>query len=273
MKKRIIAAAVALPVFLIVLLVLPQLATAILFAAISVVAVWELMCVTGLVRHLRLFIYSAIMAAAVSIWSFLGCPHGLAVLLLLAYFTALAVELLSAHTALKFSKVCIAAFSAIVMPLFLSAMVRLQMMENGRFLVLVPCIIAFTADSGAYFIGRAFGNHKLAPIISPKKTVEGAVGGAACAVLGMIIYALILRFGFGFSVNYLYAAIYGLFGAVGSIIGDLFYSCVKRQVKIKDYGNILPGHGGVLDRFDSMSVVAPLVEAFMLLIPFAARAS
>ena len=124
MKKRIIAAAVALPVFLIVLLVLPQLATAILFAAISVVAVWELMCVTGLVRHLRLFIYSAIMAAAVSIWSFLGCPHGLAVLLLLAYFTALAVELLSAHTALKFSKVCIAAFSAIVMPLFLSAMVR-----------------------------------------------------------------------------------------------------------------------------------------------------
>ena len=273
MKKRIIAAAVALPALLIVLLVLPQLATAILFAAICIVAVWELMCVTGLVRHLRLFIYSAIMAAAISIWSYLGCPHGLAVLLLLAYFIALAAELLSAHTALRFSKVCIASFSAIVVPLFLTAMVRLQMMENGRFLVLVPCIIAFTADSGAYFIGRAFGNHKLAPIISPKKTVEGAVGGVVCAILGMIIYAVILHFGFGFSVNYIYAAIYGLFGAVGSIIGDLFYSCVKRQVKIKDYGNILPGHGGALDRFDSMSVVAPLVEAFMLLIPFAARIS
>ena len=273
MKKRIIAAAVALPVFLVVLLVLPQLATAVLFAVISIIAVWELLCVTGLVRHLRLFIYSAIMAASVSIWSFLGCPHGLAVLLLLAYFIALAAELLAAHTALRFSKVCIAAFSAIVVPLFLSAMVRLQMMENGRFLVLVPCIIAFTADSGAYFIGRAFGNHKLAPIISPKKTVEGAVGGVVCAILGMILYAVILRFGFGFSVNYVYAAIYGLFGSIGSIVGDLFYSCVKRQVKIKDYGNILPGHGGVLDRFDSMSVVAPLVEAFMLLIPFAARVS
>ena len=272
MKKRIIAAAVALPLLLVVLLVLPQIATAILMAAVCAVACWELMCVTGLVRHLRLFIYSAVMAAAISIWSFLGCPHGMAVLLLMLYFSALAAELLRAHTALRFSKICIAAFSGIVVPVFLTAIVRLQMMENGRFLVLVPCVIAFTADSGAYFIGRAFGNHKLAPIISPKKTVEGAVGGVICAIAGMIIYTLILRFAFHFTVNYLYAAVYGLVGAAGSIVGDLFFSCVKRQVKIKDYGNILPGHGGVLDRFDSMSVVAPLVEALMLLIPFALRA-
>ena len=272
MKKRIIAAAVALPLLLVVLLVLPQIATAILLAAVCIIACWELMCVTGLVRHLRLFIYSAIMAAAISIWSFLGCPHGMAILVLMLYFTALAAELLKAHTALRFSKICIAAFSGIVVPLFLTALVRLQMMENGRFLVLVPCVIAFTADSGAYFIGRAFGNHKLAPVISPKKTVEGAIGGVLCAIAGMIIYAVILRFAFGFTVNYLYAAVYGLVGAAGSILGDLFFSCIKRQAKIKDYGNILPGHGGVLDRFDSMSVVAPVVEALMLLIPFALRA-
>ena len=91
-------------------------------------------------------------------------------------------------------------------------------------LVLVPCVIAFTADSGAYFIGRAFGNHKLSPIISPKKTVEGAVGGVLCAMVGMILYAVILHFGFHFTVNYLYAALYGLIGAVGSIVGDLFFS-------------------------------------------------
>ncbi len=271
MKKRIIAAAVALPALLIVLLVLPQIATAILFAVICAVAAWELMCVTGLVRHLRLFIYSAIIAAVISIWSYLGCPRGLALALLLVYFTVLAAELLAAHTALRFSKICVAAFAGLVVPIFLTAIVRLQMMENGRFLVLVPCIIAFTADSGAYFIGRAFGNHKLAPVISPKKTVEGAVGGVVCAILGMVIYSLILRFAFQFNVNYIYAVLYGLFGALGSIVGDLFFSCIKRQVKIKDYGNILPGHGGVLDRFDSMSVVAPLVEAFMLLIPFAVR--
>ena len=272
MKQRIIVAAIALPLLLVVLLVLPKVATAILLALICAVAAWELMCVTKFVRHLRLFLYSAVMAAAVSVWSWLGCPRGLGLVLLLVYFTLLAAELLRAHTALPFQVLCVSAFAALVVPLFLTALVRLQMMDNGRFLVLVPCVIAFTADSGAYFIGRAFGNHKLAPVISPKKTVEGAIGGAACAVLGMIIYGLVLRFAFGFTVNFLYAAIYGLLGAAGSILGDLFFSCIKRQVKIKDYGNILPGHGGVLDRFDSMSVVAPLVEALVLLIPFAVRA-
>ena len=271
MKQRIIVAAIALPLLLVVLLVLPQVATAILLALICAVAAWELMCVTRLVRHLRLFLYSAVMAAAISIWSWLGCPRGLGLVLLLAYFMLLSAELLRAHTALPFRVICVSAFAALVVPLFLTSLVRLQMMENGRFLVLVPCVIAFTADSGAYFIGRAFGNHKLSPIISPKKTVEGAVGGVLCAMVGMILYAVILHFGFHFTVNYLYAALYGLIGAVGSIVGDLFFSAIKRQVKIKDYGNILPGHGGVLDRFDSMCMVAPLVEAMVLLIPFADR--
>ena len=267
MKQRIIVAAIALPLLLVVLLVLPKVATAILLALICAVAAWELMCVTKFVRHLRLFLYSAVMAAAVSVWSWLGCPRGLGLVLLLVYFTLLAAELLRAHTALPFQVLCVSAFAALVVPLFLTALVRLQMMDNGRFLVLVPCV----AVSGAYFIGRAFGNHKLSPIISPKKTVEGAVGGVLCAMLGMVLYAVILRFGFHFTVNFLYAALYGLVGAAGSILGDLFFSAIKRQVKIKDYGNILPGHGGVLDRFDSMSVVAPLVEAMVLLIPFADR--
>ena len=126
-------------------------------------------------------------------------------------------------------------------------------------------------DSGAYFVGRAFGRRRLAPLISPKKTVEGAVGGVISAVAAMLIYGIILRFGFGFEVNFIYAFIYGVLCSVASVVGDLVFSVVKRQVKLKDYGNILPGHGGILDRFDSMVVVAPLVEAFILLIPFAVR--
>ena len=85
-------------------------------------------------------------------------------------------------------------------------------------------------------------------------------------------YTLLLNRCFGFTqVNYLYAAIYGVVGAIGSIIGDLTLSVVKRQVGIKDYGNLLPGHGGILDRFDSTMIVAPLTEILMLLIPFAAK--
>lgn len=271
MKIRIIAAAVALPLLLIVLLVLPTIATAILLAAMCALAVWELLYATGLVRHIRLLIYSMVMGAAISFWSWLSCPHGFAVLLLTVYFITLAAELVYAHAELPFTTVCIAAFAALVVPGLLTAMVRLLMMDNGRFLVLVPCIIAFSADTGAYFAGRAFGTRKLAPIVSPKKTVEGAIGGVVSAMVAMLIYAIVLRFGFRFDVNFIYALLYGALGSVGSILGDLVFSVIKRQVKLKDYGNLLPGHGGILDRFDSMVVVAPLVEAMMLLLPFAVR--
>lgn len=271
MKTRIIAAAVALPLLLIVLLVLPTIATAILLGAMCALAVWELLYATGLVRHLRLMIYAAVMAAAISIWSWLSCPHGLAVLLLTVYFIVLAAELVHAHAELPFTTVCVSAFAALVVPGLLTAIVRLLMMDNGRFLVLVPCVIAFSADTGAYFAGRAFGTRKLAPIVSPKKTVEGAIGGVISAMAGMLIYAFVLRFGFRFEVNFIYALLYGALGSVGSVLGDLVFSVIKRQVRLKDYGNLLPGHGGILDRFDSMVVVAPLVEALVLLLPFAVR--
>lgn len=271
MKKRIIVAAIALPLLLVVLLALRTIFTAVLLAAMCGLAAWELLYATGLVRHLRLVIYAIVIAAAIPFWCWLNCPRGFAVLLLTFYFIALAAELIYSNGELPFAQVCISAFAALIVPGLLSAIVRMQLMDNGRFMVLVPCIIAFSADSGAYFVGRAFGRRRLAPLISPKKTVEGAVGGVISAVAAMLIYGIILRFGFGFEVNFIYAFIYGVLCSVASVVGDLVFSVVKRQVKLKDYGNILPGHGGILDRFDSMVVVAPLVEAFILLIPFAVR--
>ena len=87
----------------------------------------------------------------------------------------------------------------------------------------------------------------------------------------MVLYGLILQLFFKFEVNYFFAIIYGILGALISIFGDLTFSAMKRQVGIKDFGNLLPGHGGVLDRFDSTSFVAPLVEVLLLLIPFAVK--
>lgn len=136
------------------------------------------------------------------------------------------------------------------------------------FILLILCF-AWGGDTSAYFAGRAFGRHKLAPIVSPHKTVEGAIGG----VIGSMLAGVLVTFVYGmlsgrlqmFTVNITprhYLIILGL-GAVASvlgILGDLFASAVKRQVGIKDYGTIFPGHGGILDRFDSVMFIAPFVS-------------
>ena len=132
--------------------------------------------------------------------------------------------------------------------------------------------MAFLSDTGAYFAGRAFGQHKLAPVISPNKTIEGAVGGVLGATVGMVIYALVLDLFFrDIQVSYVYAIIYGILGSLAAVFGDLCFSAVKRQAGIKDYSNLIPGHGGILDRFDSVILAAPLMEALLVLMPFACK--
>ena len=280
MLVRILAAAIGLPLLLVVVLLLPPIGTAILFALAAMIAAYEMLWRTGIWKNGRVVAVTAIAAAAVVMWSWLAAcqivTHRVlwlsAAIGLFVFFTYLFCELLGAHTKVNFTSMCVALFSGLVYPFMIGALVRLRGMEEGKFYILVAFILSMVADSGAYFVGRAFGKHKLAPVVSPKKTVEGAVGGAVINVIGMIIYTLILRYCFGFTqVNYFYAAIYGILGAVASIVGDLTLSVVKRQVGIKDYGNLIPGHGGILDRFDSTMMVAPLTELLILLIPFAVK--
>lgn len=267
MRTRILVAAVGLPLLLIVLLVLPPVFTAILICAMSVIAVYELLYGTGLVRNIYLMAASALMALVVCLWSYGGCPWTWGIVALWLYFMALFAILIASRGRLPIGQVCIAAFSGIVIPLFWSSLTRILLMGYGRIYILIPLILSFSADSGAYFVGVAIGKHKMAPNISPKKSWEGAVGGVLSAMVCMFLYALILNLAFRFEVRYGFALLYGLVGSVTCILGDLTYSVIKRQVGIKDYGNLLPGHGGVLDRFDSMSLVAPLAECLLLLMP------
>lgn len=280
MLVRILAAAVGLPLLLVIVLLLPPIGTAILFALACMVAAYEMLWRTGILKHKRIVAYTALMAAAVVMWSWLrACgivseqTLWLSMLLgLFIYACLLFCELLAAHTELKFTALCVALFSGIVYPFLIGALVRLRGMESGKYYILVAFIISMVADSGAYFVGRACGKHKLAPVVSPKKTVEGAIGGVVVNILGMALYTLILNKCFGFTqVNYFYAAIYGVVGALGSMLGDLTLSVVKRQVGIKDYGNLIPGHGGILDRFDSTMICAPIAEILILLLPFAVK--
>ncbi|MGN0663422.1 MAG: phosphatidate cytidylyltransferase [Faecalibacterium sp.] len=136
------------------------------------------------------------------------------------------------------------------------------------FILLILCF-AWGGDTCAYFVGRAFGKHKLCPVVSPKKTVEGAIGG----VLGTMLFGVLVTLGYAVVAHrttiltrpdisgmmYVLIALLACVAAVLGIYGDLFASVVKRQCGIKDYGTIFPGHGGILDRFDSVMFIAPFV--------------
>ena len=271
MKIRIIAAAALLPLLLVVLIALPAVFTAILVGFMCAVAAYELLMKTGLVKEKRLVAYTAVMAFLVSVWSYFSASYAAALLGVIGFTMLLFAELMFSHAKPTFEKIAVCFAAGLLVPFLLSALVRLRSGYNGAFYVLIPFLLAFTSDSGAYFAGSFLGKHKLAPQISPKKTIEGVVGGVVAAIAGMLVYCFILDVAFGFTVRYLNALAYGVIGALVGVFGDLCFSAIKRQVGIKDYGNLIPGHGGVLDRFDSMTLIAPITEALLILLPVAVR--
>lgn len=141
---------------------------------------------------------------------------------------------------------------------------------HGMLYVVLALCGGWIADSGAYFAGISLGKHKLCPEISPKKTVEGFVGGllSNAVIFPLICLGYVLIFkeqAAGVQVNYLAAVLLGVFCAAVSVLGDLSASIVKRQKGIKDYGSIMPGHGGLMDRFDSVLFVIPALYGFLTL--------
>ncbi|MDD6213848.1 MAG: phosphatidate cytidylyltransferase [Firmicutes bacterium] len=167
------------------------------------------------------------------------------------------------HGRISSKKVMSVAFATIFVSMFMLTLIMLRR-ACGRLAVILPFVCAWLTDTGAYFIGSFYGKHKLVPEISPKKTVEGALGGIVFSVIGCIVFYLVLC---ATSSNYsvsdtILTAEFAFVGFAGSIIsqlGDLIASCIKRDCNKKDYGSILPGHGGILDRFDSVIFVTPFI--------------
>lgn len=176
------------------------------------------------------------------------------------------VTWLRKHKELRYEQIFFALASMVLVPQAMSTMVRIDRMDkdNGLFLLIMGLCGAWIADTGAYFTGVAFGKHKLCPEISPKKTIEGFIGGILCTG---IVYAI------AFTINYdigigLAAFVIGMVCAVIGTVGDLSASMVKRQIGFKDYGKIMPGHGGLMDRFDSVLFVLPTFYMMIVLCDF-----
>ena len=166
-------------------------------------------------------------------------------------------------------------FSCIIMFCFYSLIYLKQLLPRATYgydaLYFIFLILGFAwgGDSAAYFAGRAFGKHKLAPVVSPNKTIEGAVGGVMGSMLLGVVFTACYTALHGQLVGvpldtlgwryYVVVVLLGGFGSLLGIVGDLFASVIKRQCGIKDYGTIFPGHGGIMDRFDSVLFIAPFV--------------
>lgn len=130
----------------------------------------------------------------------------------------------------------------------------------GGYLYLLVFFGAWVTDTFAYFTGRFFGKHKLNPVISPKKTVEGSIGGILFCMISFVLFGIVMQFGkWHFTVHYPLLLLSGLLCSVVSQVGDLITSLIKREHGVKDYGKIFPGHGGVLDRFDSVLAISPVL--------------
>ena len=186
------------------------------------------------------------------------------------YIMVMFIVAVTYHRTVSFSDICVLLFTTLYISMGMLHIRLLYIGELGLAMVFVALIAAFLTDTGAYFSGFLFGKHKLIPEISPKKTVEGAIGGVVVAALSMLVYAWILTF-FGIKVNLLNIVITGVVASVGSQFGDLSASLIKRGLNIKDYGDIMPGHGGVLDRIDSLLFTAPIIYYLNIILPLLSK--
>ncbi len=272
MKQRILSSMVGL---VILAVVLAQFNTLVLNAAIGiigVIAVWEFCHATKIDRNKALLLVACTIAAVVP---FIPRAEGADLLpvIILPYIGILFCILLASHRTTPVEQLALTFMISLAIPLALSSAVYMRDSYGtalGLFYLILSLGGAWFSDTGAYFVGCAIGKHKMCPVISPKKTWEGAVGGIIVCMICMLLAGKVFELAFPvYQVNYLFIALMAPLASVTSIIGDLSASLVKRQFGIKDFGNIMPGHGGVLDRFDSVLFVLPLIWGIVQYFPVA----
>ncbi|MDF1506555.1 phosphatidate cytidylyltransferase [Robertmurraya sp. DFI.2.37] len=260
MKQRIITAIIAAAIFLPIVIIggVPLIFLAYLLASI---ALYELLKM----RKLKLFSVPGLIALIV-LWIFL-LPNQLQDILIALKYSKVEVALLAillflTYTVATKNKFTFDDVAFSIMSIIYIGMGFLYFIEiretGGLIYIFYSLFIIWATDSGAYFIGRAFGKRKLWPEISPNKTVEGFFGGIFCAVVVSILFVIFSDI----DASFLKLGIITIFLSIFGQVGDLVESALKRHYHVKDSGRLLPGHGGILDRFDSLLFVWPLLYFF-----------
>ncbi len=260
MKTRILTGLVLIPILVLVLLSNVHVITCAV-ALISVVGLYEFYKATGVRESRMLSLLGYVTGLVMAFGGYI--PSRFLLPIVYIFMLLLFIIMLKEHKTVSVNQAGLVIFSIIYIPLFLSTLIDIYRFGNGIYYLWIVFIGAFMTDTFAYFSGYFFGRHKLCPEISPKKTIEGSIGGSLCSVLIVLMYGLLLDKKFGVDISYIKLGILGVLIAIISQVGDLTASIIKRKYGVKDYGKIFPGHGGILDRLDSIIATAPLVYVYL----------
>ncbi len=234
---------------------------------ISMLSVYELIKALGLLT--KWFLSVPALATALAVPLMWGRDTDL---VYYAFVVAIFGSLIVYHQEVSFREAGVLMCTAVLIPAALKTLVLIRDMnpDYAAYYILLAVFVAWIADASAYFAGMLFGKHKLCPEISPKKTVEGFIGGWVVTVILIMLSGVFVShvtYGGQVQVNYFSLFLIGFLGAPISVLGDLSFSLVKRSCHIKDFGQVIPGHGGILDRFDSVIFTAPFVYLMVHYLP------
>lgn len=262
MLKRIITAVVAIAVFFPVLYFSQLWIFPAVISLLSMIACFEMLRCIGAIKHYAYSVVLLLISAGLPLlpfWLETSQVEHILVLTLIVLALYLFTVMTFSRGKITFSHAGTAFLTTFyIIAAFTSLTLLRYRVDAGNYVYLICFLGAWVTDTFAYFCGFLFGKHKLIPDVSPKKTIEGSVGGTLFCILAMIGYGWIVQTisKGSVSANYLVLGLSGLFISVVSQVGDLLMSAIKRTFGIKDYGKLFPGHGGVLDRFDSVMAVA-----------------
>lgn len=268
MVKRLITAAVAIPIGILILVFNNAHLIAAVISFFSCTAVYEILNATGFIKHKSISAISLIFSLGFPLFLCYNKSEELLHIVAFLFIMAMFCAMLFNHKKVKFEEMTLISFISVCIPASFAtlAFFKFRYPEHGIFFVVFVLAVTWISDAGAYFAGTALGKHKLCPSVSPKKTWEGFFGG----VISAAVSAVVLGYGYQlwdyiftgechFKPDILVFAVTGLISSVLGVLGDLSASLLKRQHDIKDFGNLLPGHGGVMDRFDSVLFVSPFI--------------